>query len=200
MKNFYFWCDFYSILTNNEIKTNGNETKLMDKNKFIHIINENKWVLYKVINSYCKDAEDRKDLEQEIIIQLWKSFKSYNSGYKISTWIYKIAMNVSISFYRSNIKRKSNTSSISESIFYLSNQIEDTPTHKEEKEILYEFIRNLDEFNKEIIILYLDDSTYREIAEVIGITESNVGTKINRLKKKLQEFYVKQNTIRDGIK
>ena len=171
----------------------------MDKNKFIQIIKDNKWVLYKVINSYCKDSEDKKDLEQEILIQLWKSFKSYNSKYKISTWIYKVAMNVSISFYRSNLNRKSKTFSISESIFSLTNHIDENQTDKEDKEILYDFIYNLDEFNKEIIILYLDDYSYKEIAEVVGITESNVGTKINRLKKKIQEFYVKQNTIRNGI-
>lgn len=171
----------------------------MDKNKFIQIIKENKWALYKVINSYCKNPEDRKDLEQEILIQLWKSFKTYSSDYKISTWIYKVAMNVSISFYRSNLKRKSNTLSISESIFSLTDHVDYVQTVSEEKEILYDFISNLDEFNKEIVILYLDDYSYKEIAEIVGITESNVGTKINRLKKKLQEFYVKQNTIHNGI-
>src|SRR5690606_32255910 len=144
--------------------------------------------LYKVINSYCKDSEDKKDLEQEILIQLWKSFKSYNSDYKLSTWIYKVAMNVSISFYSSNLNRKSTTFSISESIFSLTNHIDKTQTDKEEKEILYDFISNLDEFNKEILILYLDDYSYKEIAEIVGITESNVGTKINRLKKKIREF------------
>ena len=172
----------------------------MDKNEFIQIIKDNKWVLYKVITIYCKNSEDRKDLEQEIVIQLWKSFKSYNPDYKISTWIYKVAMNVSISFYRTNLNRKSKTFSISDSLFSFTNIIDKTQTDNEEKEILYNFIANLDEFNKEIIILYLDEYSYKEIAEVVGITETNVGTKINRLKKKLQEFYVKQNTIRYGIR
>lgn len=166
----------------------------MDKKKFIQIIKENKWALYKVINSYCKNAEDRKDLEQEILIQLWKSFKTYNPDYKISTWIYKVAMNVSISFYRSNLTRKTNTLSISESIFNLTDVSDNGQSESEGKEILFDFISQLDEFNKEIIILYLDDYSYKQIADVVGITESNVGTKINRVKKKLQEFYSKQNT------
>ena len=165
----------------------------MDKEKFIQILNENKWVLYKVINTYCKDSEDRKDVEQEILIQLWKSFKSYNNQYKMSTWVYKIAMNVSISFYRSNIKRKSKTSPISESIFQVANQIDNS--FDEERKFLYDFIDQLDEFTKEILILYLDDHSYKEIAEIVGITESNVGTKMNRIKKKLQEKYVKLNNI-----
>lgn len=172
----------------------------MDKNKFIQIINENKWVLYKVTNSYCKDAEDRKDLEQEILIQLWKSFKSYNPDYKMSTWIYKIAMNVSISFYRNNLKRTSSTSSLNESIFHIPSQVNQSQIHKEEQEILYAFIDHLDEFNKEIIILYLEDYSYKSIADIVGISESNVGTKINRLKKKLKIFYIKQNTIRNGVR
>ena len=170
----------------------------MDKEKFIQILNENKWVLYKVINTYCKDSEDRKDLEQEILIQLWKSFKSYNSQYKISTWVYKIAMNVSISFYRSNVNRKSKTSPISESIFQVANQVDNS--FDEERKFLYDFINQLDDFNKEILILYLDEHSYKEIAEIVGITESNVGTKINRLKNKLQEDYAKLNNTGNGIR
>jgi len=170
----------------------------MYKEDFIQILNQNKWVLYKVINTYCKDPEDRKDLEQEILIQLWKSFKSYNNQYKISTWVYKIAMNVSISFYRSNVTRKSKTSSISESIFQVASQIDDS--FDEERKFLYDFINQLDDFNKEIIILYLDNHSYKEIAEIVGITESNVGTKINRLKNKLQENYIKLNNIGHGIR
>ncbi len=172
----------------------------MDKEKFIQILNENKWVLYKVINTYCKDSDDRKDLEQEILIQLWKSFESYNSQYKISTWIYKIAMNVSISFYRNNINRKSRTSPISESIFQVADQIEISVSADEERKFLYDFINQLDEFNKEILVLYLDNHSYKEISEIVGITESNVGTKINRIKNKLQENYIKLNNISHGIR
>ena len=170
----------------------------MDKERFIQILNENKWVLYKVINTYCKDSEDRKDLEQEILIQLWKSFELYNNQYKISTWIYKISMNVSISFYRSNINRKTKTSPINESIFQVAAQTDNS--FDEEKKFLYDFINLLDDFNKEILILYLDDHSYKEIAEIVGITESNVGTKINRIKKKLQEHYVKLNNTSHGIR
>lgn len=167
----------------------------MDKDKFIQILNENKWVLYKVINTYCYDPEDKKDLEQEILIQLWKSIKSYNSNYKMSTWIYKIAMNVSVSFYRSSSNKKANTLSINDSIFQVENKIDHADPFEEKRKFLHDFIKQLDVFNKEIMILYLDDYGYKEIAEIVGISESNVGTKINRIKKKLQEYYKKQNTI-----
>jgi len=170
----------------------------MDKDRFIQILKENKWVLYKVISLYCKDLEDRKDLEQEILIQLWKSIESYNGHYKISTWIYKVAMNVAISFYRSNKTRKSNTDSITESIFQVQTEISE-PLDEERKFLNY-FINQLDEFNREILILYMDDHSYKEIADIVGITESNVGTKINRIKKKLQENYEKLNNVGHGIK
>ena len=166
-------------------------TESMDKEKFIQILKENKWVIHKVINTYCKDSEDRKDLEQEILIQLWKSFESYNGQFKMSTWIYKIAVNVSISFYRSNVARKSKTFPISESIFQVSSQVDNPLFLDEERKFLHDFINQLDEFNKQILILYFDDYSYKEISEIVGITESNVGTKINRIKNKLQENYIK---------
>ncbi len=139
-----------------------------------------------MINIYCQNKDDRDDLEQEIIIQLWKSFKSYNNKYKYSTWIYRIAMNVSISFYRSNKNRKSKTLSINESIFHEIEYDDNSDELDGRRRFLYEFMNQLDDFNKEILILYLDDCSYKEIAEIVGITETNVATKISRLKKKIQ--------------
>ena len=174
--------------------------KSIDKEKFIQILNENKLVLYKVINIYCKESEDRKDLEQEIIIQLWKSFDLYDSQFKISTWIYKIAMNVSISFYRNNLNRKTRTSPLGESIFQVAELQDDSLLVIEERKFLNDFINQLDEFNKEIIILYLENYSYKKIAEIVGISESNVGTKINRLKINLKENYVKFKDLSNGIR
>ena len=126
----------------------------MDKDRFAAILTENKWVLYKVITTYCQDIEDRKDLEQEIVIQLWKSHDSYKAEYKMSTWIYRIAMNVAISFYRSNRERKSKSSPISESIFQIASPVDDSLSRMEDRKFLQEFIGGLDEFNKEILLLY----------------------------------------------
>ena len=73
---------------------------------FLSVIENNKGIIYKVANSYCKDDEDRKDLVQEIIFQLWQSFGKYDDQYKLSTWMYRIALNVAISFYRKGSRRK----------------------------------------------------------------------------------------------
>lgn len=170
---------------------------MTDKEQFIKVLKENKRIIFKVINIYCNDTDDKKDLEQEIIIQLWKSFHSYDSNYKISTWIYRIAMNVSISFYRSNILRKTKTTSIHESIFQ-GFESGENEVESENKRLLQAFIQQLDEFSKQIIVLYFEEYNHKEIAEIVGISESNVGTKINRIKKKLQEDYKKLKQQNDG--
>lgn len=155
--------------------------------RFQKIIQENKGILYKVINIYCKDIEDREDLEQEILIQLWSSLKDYNENYKLSTWIYKIAMNVSISFYRKNKLRNTATHLPIDSIFIEGEYDEETDEFKHQKKVLNIFIDKLNEFDKAIIILYMEEYNYKEISDIVGISETNVGTKINRIKKKLKE-------------
>lgn len=154
---------------------------------FKKIIQENKGILYKVINCYCKESSDKKDLEQEILIQLWKSFDKYNSEYKISTWIYRIAMNVSISFYRKNKNTLSNLSI--DSIFIENNYEEIADNIDDKSRVLHFFIDQLNKLDKAIILLYLDEYNYKEISDIIGITETNVSSKINRIKNKLKKTY-----------
>jgi RNA polymerase sigma-70 factor (ECF subfamily) len=156
-------------------------------NRFQEIIKENKGILYKVITIYCKDTEDKKDLEQEILIQLWKALDKYNDTYKISTWMYRIAMNVAISFYRKTASTISNISI--DSIFIEKEYAEQDHDDIDNVKILNQFIDQLNEFDKALILLYLEDFSYVEISEIIGITETNVGSKINRIKNKLKKIH-----------
>lgn len=158
-----------------------------EKERFIDLLKSNKGILYRITHSYCRDAEDRKDLEQEIVIQLWRSMKHYDGRCKLSTWIYRIALNVAISHYRKDAKRQENRVPINEAIF----QIADNDSKEIEKrdELLTAFISQLDEFNKAIMILYLEDNSYKEISQTLGITETNVGTKLNRIKKEIKEYF-----------
>jgi RNA polymerase sigma factor (sigma-70 family) len=153
--------------------------------EFTMLIKENKGIIYKICNSYCAGKDDRDDLAQEIIYNLWKSFDRFNTEFKFSTWMYRIALNVAISFYRQEKKFK-NHNSISEGLIVF----EDDPEAKKEVEknlrLLQEFINELKEIDKAIILLYLDDKSHREIAEITGFTETNVATKINRIKDKLR--------------
>ena len=118
------------------------------KDKFLALILENKKIIYKICHSYCKNPADREDLAQEIIIQLWKSSGRYDKQYKLSTWIYRIALNVAISFYRSETRRKQDTAALDENIL---DMVEDEPARDEledDIQLLYGFIDKLDQLNK----------------------------------------------------
>lgn len=160
--------------------------------EFLSVINQHKRLIYKVSNLYCKDPDDRKDLQQEIIIQIWKSFKSYNSEYKLSTWLYRIALNTAISFYRKESTREK-YNSMHDEIIHAFHSGDENEELNEKISLLYEFINELDKLNKALMILYLDNISYKEISEVLGITETNVATKISRIKQILRKKFSEKN-------
>lgn len=130
---------------------------------------------------YCKDTEDRKDLVQEIILKLWGSFDSYNKQFKHSTWIYRISLNAAISFYRKEKVRKKITAPFYEGIFNIADFAGNKQTEQSTL-FLNQFISELKELDKALMLLYLEEKSQKEIAEIMGITETNVATKIGRLK------------------
>lgn len=166
---------------------------LNKKERFIKTIDEHKKIIYKIVNSYCPNREDRKDLEQEIIIQLWKSFDKYDDNYKYSTWMYRIALNVAISFYRKEKKWSTKSDFYNEaSIFKIEEVRREEETELDHHlKLLQEFIHNLNELNKALMLLYLEEKSYEEIAEILGITKTNVATKISRIKLKLKNEFKK---------
>ena len=153
--------------------------------EFTGLIKENKGIIYKICNSYCADKKDRDDLAQEIIYNLWKSFNSFNDEFKFSTWMYRIALNVAISFYRREKKFKYHDT-ISEGLIVFDENHEGDNEVETNLSLLQGFINELKEIDKAIILLYLDDKSHREISEITGFTETNVATKINRIKEKLR--------------
>jgi RNA polymerase sigma-70 factor (ECF subfamily) len=156
---------------------------------FLSVIQANKGIVYKVANSYCRNEEDRKDLVQEIIVQLWKSFDQYNNQYKYSTWMYRIALNVAISFYRKENRRLKVSNPLSDGIIHFAetNVIDET---EENIGFLQKFISELKELDKALMLLYLEEKSYKEIAEIIGISETNVATKIGRIKTRLKQKFL----------
>jgi RNA polymerase sigma-70 factor (ECF subfamily) len=165
--------------------------------KFLDVIQAHKGIIYKVANAYCKDAEDRNDLVQEIMIQLWKSFDNYNEQFRYSTWIYQISLNVAISFYRKESRRQQIANPINDSIL---NYTDTTPNDEinENINILHQFIAELKELDKALILLYLEEKSYKEIAEIIGITETNVATKLGRIKASIKQKFLKINNYNNG--
>jgi RNA polymerase sigma factor (sigma-70 family) len=157
----------------------------MDSLDFELIISKHKGIIYKVANSYCKDADDRKDLVQEIIIQLWRSFKRFDHSCKLSTWMYRVALNVAISFYRKDSKRKMVSSELTESLIAIIPENEPSETESQITQ-LQQFIGELKDMDRALMILYLEDKSQKEMGEIMGITETNVSTKIARIKEKLK--------------
>jgi RNA polymerase sigma factor (sigma-70 family) len=159
--------------------------------QFSALIDEHKGIIFKIANSYCRNAEDRKDLVQEIAVQLWKSHGKYDPSFRLSTWIYRIALNVAISAYRRE-KRRSDHVSPPDEIVVEPAAEQEAPDPK--IATLHQIIAQLDELNRALMILYLDDNSYRDIAAVLGLTETNVATKISRLKLKIKEQFDQTNT------
>lgn len=163
----------------------------MDRNKtdnFLNVIESNKGILYKVANSYCRNNEDRKDLIQEIILQLWKSYDNYNEKFKYSTWMFRISLNVAISFYRKENSRKRISNLLTTDIIDFSD-IEISEEKETNLGILNQIISELNDLNKALMLLYLEEKSYKEISEIIGISETNVATKISRIKSKLKKEF-----------
>ncbi len=164
---------------------------------FVSVIEANKGIIYKVVNSYCKNEVERKDLVQEIVMQLWKSFDNYNEAFRHSTWIYRIALNVSISFYRKEVRRHKIHSPFSENIFNVI-EIQYDSDIDGDLILLKSLISGLTDFDKAMVLLYLDQKSHKEISEITGITETNVATKIARIKALLKHKFSQLKNSSDG--
>lgn len=156
-------------------------TKRSGQERFLLLLEEHKKILFKVAGSYCRNPSDRQDLAQEIVVQLWRSFGRYDDRQRFSTWMYRIALNVAISFYRSESRR---TRSLVPAEGFILEIADAEPD--ENLRLLRQLIDQLDELDRALIILYLDGNRHDTIAEVLGISETNVGTKIGRIKQRLR--------------
>ena len=155
------------------------------KEEFISLIEEHQGIIYKVSRMYCDKEECRRDLFQDILLQLWQSYPNFNHKSKFSTWMYRVALNTAIAQFRKD--KKNNEEPIPEIPAYLPEE-ESYKEKEDRRSLVHEAINKLSKAEKAIIILYMDDYTYEEISEISGITISNVGVKINRIKVKLQKI------------
>ena len=158
-----------------------------DRNSFIRIIDDNKGLIYKVVNAYCEDPTDQQDLVQEVILQLLKGYDRFDHQVKITTWMYRVALNVYISHYRKTSVRRKYFTPLQEGLVEIAG--EDSSHQDEDISMLRHFIQQLDELNRAVMIMYLDGNSHADIAEVLNISVSNVGTKISRIKEKLKKEF-----------
>jgi len=161
--------------------------------EFLTILEAYKKLLFKISNAYCSDKEDRKDLLQEIILQLWRAYPKYDDTYALSTWIYRIALHVSISFLRKEKSRKRLNLDMGEPILEIREE-EGQEELAENIKRLNVFISHLKKLDKALMILYLEGKSHQEIGEILGLSKSNVGTKIGRIKEKLKKHFTTEQS------
>jgi RNA polymerase sigma-70 factor, ECF subfamily len=152
--------------------------------EFLQIITDNQGIIHKVCSIYCDSEEDRRDLFQEILVQLWKSFPSFRNESKFSTWMYRVALNTAITSFKKD-KRQPDKSGIPYENLQLAVEVYDTGIEDQIK-LLNNAVLQLTGIEKSIILLFLEDKKYEEIAEITGITQNYVRVKMNRIKKKLK--------------
>lgn len=141
-------------------------------------------IFHKVARAYCPDEGDRQDLLQEIRVQVWRALPKYDNRYKMSTFLYRIALNVAISFWRKHARRAARYTPIDEQAHQLPS--ENSPDSEWQFALLEQFISELKETDKALLVLYLDDNSHAAIADITGLSASNVGTRIGRIKEKLK--------------
>jgi RNA polymerase sigma factor (sigma-70 family) len=153
---------------------------------FVEALDRHRGILFKVATAYCADRAGREDLIQDMIVQLWRAYRRFDGRAKFSTWMYRIAMNVAISFHRTQRRKGDDSIQLDEAI------IETTPAPDPQADdrlaLVHDLIERLDDLNRALMLLYLDDLQYSEIAQILGISETNVATKISRLKQHLKRL------------
>jgi RNA polymerase sigma-70 factor (ECF subfamily) len=150
---------------------------------FLGIIEEHQNIIYKVCHVYRDSKEDQEDLFQDIVLQLWKAYPKFRKESKVTTWMYRIALNTAIAIYRKNSVAIDFKETIPEKI----HKTDSTPV-SQNQDMMFRALRTLSEADKAVITLYLEDFSYKEIAEITGISENYVGVRINRIKNKLKKI------------
>ncbi len=153
------------------------------QNEFLEIVNRNQGIIRKVCHLYCRDEAGKDDLYQEIVIQLWKAYGSFRGESKFSTWMYRIALNTAISDLRKQNRRVD--LQFPEFIPREEADVKDDAKEEQLKQ-LYAAIQQLSEVEKAIVMLYLEDKSYEEMEEILGISNGNLRVKMNRIKDKLR--------------
>ncbi|WP_430966829.1 RNA polymerase sigma factor [Spongiimicrobium sp. 2-473A-2-J] len=156
--------------------------------EFVRVIKQNEGVIFKITTIYTDNKTDQQDLYQDIVYQLWKAFPGFRKESKVSTWMYRIALNTALTRLKKS-KRGGHSVSIDRVV------LQETECYdyefEERLKLVYSHIKQLNLLEKGIMLLLLEGKKYEEIAEITGLSPSNVGTRISRIKQKLKEQLVK---------
>lgn len=159
--------------------------------KFTELLQQNQGIVHKISNLYFRERLEKEDYHQELIIQLWKAFPSFNNEAKFSTWMYRVCLNAAIDILR---KEKNQLKQVKMAEADVKQIASNDPPENSNQEKLYQAISQLSPIDKAIITLYLDEYSYKEIAEIIGVSESNTGVKISRIKSQILKSFKDGNS------
>lgn len=160
-------------------------TTNLDQDQFAALVAGHAGIVRKVATTYCRDADDRADLAQEILAQLWAAWPRYDRERPFATWMYRVALNVAISHVRGVYRTARHFEPLTDDHHAVAAAAVDHEGN-EALAMLRDVIAELDPLSRALLLLYLDERSHREIAEILGIGESNVGTKLNRLKQRIR--------------
>ena len=156
------------------------------EHSFVKQLEDNQNIVHKICRLYTNDQDSHNDLFQEITIQLWRAFPKFRGDSKFSTWMYRVALNTAITLYRKS-KRRVSTQDF-ESISFKIKAEEYDDTVEQQLKVMYSAVKKLNDIDKALVFLYLEDKSYKEISETLGITEVNARVKMNRTKEKLRKI------------
>lgn len=161
----------------------------MKEEEFLHKVNRHKGILYKVSRMYFDNLDDQQDLFQEIMLQLWKSVLSFNGDSEFSTWMYRVALNTALAFFKKEKRKPDSYKGIDYEPIAPENDLDEK---EQQLAHFYKATKELNKIEKALILLFIEGYSGKEIAKNLGITEANVRVKTNRTKKKLQYIIKKQ--------
>lgn len=156
---------------------------------FLQLVNRHKGILYKASRIYADSLEDREDLQQEIMIQLWKSYQTFKGNSEFSTWMYRVAINTAITFLKKEKQRASHHTDNPQH-FELQNE-EYNPNKDRQLEVFYKAVQELKPLEKAIIFYFMEGLSHKEIGNNMGLSEGNARVKLNRTKEKIQNIIKK---------
>ncbi|CEJ71929.1 RNA polymerase sigma-70 factor, ECF subfamily [Chryseobacterium oranimense] len=159
------------------------------ENVFLTLVNRHKGILYKTSRIYADSAEDQEDLQQEILIQLWKSYQNFKGNSEFSTWMYRVAINTAITYLKKEKRRTNNQAEVPQ---HFEIQHEDyNPSKDRQLEIFYSAVQELKPLEKAVIFYFMEGMSHKEIGDHLGLSEGNARVKLNRTKEKIQQIIKK---------
>ena len=163
------------------------KTDASAREAFSELLERHRAIVFKVANTYCRHPDDRADLVQDIAAQLWRAWPGYDPTRSFTTWMYRVALNVGIDFVRSHVREQRHAVPLDEDLHDLADGQATDHESAQLLRLLHGFIDRQPPLDRALLLLYLDERPQREIAEILGISETNVSTKIGRLKQRIRD-------------